>query len=137
MSDLKPCPFCGKLPTLELESSQSWYVHCDNPDCIASPALMSGTKGGAIEAWNTRPSADLTDEERMAWECQSGKGCGLWRENKDCGHGSVLAACVRRLSTLPEAGRGLDIRYSVDGVPHNNQSSNYPPAPADRKEPGR
>lgn len=54
----------------------------------------------------TRPSAALTDEERMAWECQSGTGCVLWRENRDCGHGSILAACVRRLSTRP-AEQGL------------------------------
>lgn len=59
MSDeLKACPFCGFLPTVE-----PWHggpktkhaVHCDNDACVVGPMTTGATKGKAIERWNRRP----------------------------------------------------------------------------------
>ena len=52
MSELKPCPFCGRKPY-----ESGGYVSCHTEECLANadyhePAI------GSIEHWNTRPIED-------------------------------------------------------------------------------
>lgn len=54
-TELKPCPFCGEIPTkIEATRSRPAEVLCANmaANCIASRA------SGYIEQWNTRPIED-------------------------------------------------------------------------------
>lgn len=56
MSDeLKPCPWCGKAPTLHYSDiTEEWHVYCYHGDCMVSPYVFKLTKAEAIAAWNTR-----------------------------------------------------------------------------------
>ena len=56
MSDLKPCPFCGKEQnkrTAELDDSPCFYYECENPKCGASEMGWHDTEQEARDAWNT------------------------------------------------------------------------------------
>ena len=62
MSDLKPCPFCGKEPnqaTVELSDRPCFYYECENPKCHAKPETgWHDTEQEARDAWNNRPVED-------------------------------------------------------------------------------
>jgi len=61
MSDLKPCPFCGKEPNqkgTELGDRPCFYYECENPKCGASEMGWHDTEQEAIDAWNNRPIED-------------------------------------------------------------------------------
>lgn len=52
-ADLKPCPFCGKIPKLlmyENTNLKYWFVRCDN--CCDKE--LSNDKQKAIDCWNQR-----------------------------------------------------------------------------------
>ena len=57
MTDLKPCPFCGKAERLEVDTAEwfgqyaGWRVKCDS--CESYGPNLDG-KDLAIDAWNTR-----------------------------------------------------------------------------------
>ncbi len=53
MSELKPCPFCGKSSAIrvEQETEEVFFVACY--DCCASGPYMP-SKQQAIDAWNKR-----------------------------------------------------------------------------------
>lgn len=79
--ELKPCPFCGGKPRVDLdkitycqlhgEPSQTVRVYCYRSDCAAKPSVSAGDvyNGGetaarrvAIAAWNRRaPSPDMRE----------------------------------------------------------------------------
>ena len=66
MSDLKPCPFCGKEPnqmTAELGDRPCFYYECENPKCQAAEMGWHDTEQEAIDAWNTRPIEDALRKE--------------------------------------------------------------------------
>ena len=66
MSDLKPCPFCGKDPnqtTAELGDRPCFYYECENPKCHAAEMGWHDTEQEAIDAWNTRPIEDALRKE--------------------------------------------------------------------------
>ena len=66
MSDLKPCPFCGKDPnqmTSELSDRPCFYYECENPKCGASEMGWHDTEQEAIDAWNNRPIEDALRKE--------------------------------------------------------------------------
>lgn len=58
MSELLPCPWCGKKPELahyETFDNDEWAVACVGECCEIQPATNSYfTREQAIEAWNTR-----------------------------------------------------------------------------------
>ena len=61
MSNLKPCPFCGKEPNqkgTELGDRPCFYYECENPKCGASEMGWHDTEQEAIDAWNNRPIED-------------------------------------------------------------------------------
>ena len=54
--DIKPCPFCGKSDTVEIEcDSEHIYVFCNtyNDGCGASSGYCN-TEEEALELWNKR-----------------------------------------------------------------------------------
>lgn len=56
-NELKPCPFCGRIGTLFVETDEIGYVFVtcapsDNGCGATGPAEI--TEEGAIEAWNRR-----------------------------------------------------------------------------------
>jgi|GEM_PF-5555423 len=66
MSNLKPCPFCGKDPnqaTAELGDRPCFYYECENPKCGAAEKGWHDTEQEAINAWNTRPIEDALRKE--------------------------------------------------------------------------
>ena len=66
MSNLKPCPFCGKEPNqkgTELGDRPCFYYECENPKCGASEMGWHGTEQEAIDAWNNRPIEDALRKE--------------------------------------------------------------------------
>jgi len=66
MSDLKPCPFCGKEPnqtSTELGDRPCFYYECENPKCCAAEMGWHDTEQEAIDAWNTRPIEDALRKE--------------------------------------------------------------------------
>ena len=66
MSELSPCPFCGREPSLIKASrnSRRHYIGC-SIECSVRPEITVSSKREAIEAWNTREESEqikkLTD----------------------------------------------------------------------------
>lgn len=56
MTELKPCPFCGKEAVLKKASfSDIVYVQCNNKRCaVFCGTIGKNTKEEAVRAWNTR-----------------------------------------------------------------------------------
>ena len=63
MSELKPCPFCGRQPY-----ESGGYVSCHTELCLANADYHEPTIG-PITDWNTRPIEDALNA-RIA-ECES------------------------------------------------------------------
>ena len=100
MSELKPCPFCGEIPIVEViarfprsgkdegKRIKGYTVVCQNLDCILHNAdnwyRRSGK--GACEAWNHRAEPEnrpLTLEEVRA-HCAKGPDAEpLWTEFRE------------------------------------------------------
>lgn len=63
MTDLKPCPFCGKMPyiftgVLIKEDAVIYQVYCNNANCAMQPSTMfQPKKQMAIDEWNERVKA--------------------------------------------------------------------------------
>lgn len=71
---LKPCPFCGAVPTIRgiqhkwLEcvlygednkfTEESWWISCETEHCPAYHMLEYPSKEEATEAWNRRVDND-------------------------------------------------------------------------------
>ena len=52
---LKPCPFCGELPSGPLAlGNRLFRVMCCNALCAAAPFVTRDSRRGATGQWNTR-----------------------------------------------------------------------------------
>lgn len=100
MSELKPCPFCGEIPIVEViarfprsgkdegKRIKGYTVVCQNLDCILHNAdnwyRRSGK--GACEAWNHRAEPEnrpLTLEEAEAYCAKGPDAEPLWVEFRE------------------------------------------------------
>jgi len=66
---LKPCPFCGGIPTLEEKDSTHYYryrVFCKN--CDASQA-WEHTERIAVSQWNTRHECKCDKDDIWTYVC--------------------------------------------------------------------
>ncbi|MDR8915845.1 Lar family restriction alleviation protein [Burkholderia multivorans] len=73
MSDVLPCPFCGKPPYMatEIDPDEWWYVACQTPGCILPAAAGHTSIESAIAKWNRRAHASEGDRIRCSQEgCQ-------------------------------------------------------------------
>lgn len=67
---VKPCPFCGEMPIVEVEPPESTdssaYIECENPncDCGVNTKLFAPV-AAAVAAWNKR--ADQSAEVDRLW----------------------------------------------------------------------
>ena len=58
MSELKPCPFCGKEPEIFDFKDGRFIVQCSNSDCDVYPyTSIHRDRADAITAWNQRATA--------------------------------------------------------------------------------
>lgn len=63
MTDLKPCPICGKMPyiftgVLIKKDAVIYRVYCNNTNCKMQPSTMfQPKKQMAIDEWNERVKA--------------------------------------------------------------------------------
>ena len=55
-SNLKPCPFCGAIPTLEYGNGiNKWWISCINEKCRIQPTTDAHiNKGVVVREWNKR-----------------------------------------------------------------------------------
>jgi hypothetical protein len=68
MSEIKPCPFCGKRGILRKTILKYYVVRCQNEKCNMIVQHHVGTmREEAIETWNTRPAEDTLRSERDEW----------------------------------------------------------------------
>jgi Lar family restriction alleviation protein len=83
MTDLKPCPFCGK-PAYIIDAGNDEYVYiqCEdnNDNCLADMGPHNSVEE-AIKAWNTRTLEDApaSQPNKRQPECEF---CSLWRLQK-------------------------------------------------------
>lgn len=78
MTNLNPCPFCGKTPRLTQvlvgdvevgDYSSEYRVYCGNDRCHAAPAVGPfGTLDAAVEAWSTKATTHPRHDETLADE---------------------------------------------------------------------
>jgi hypothetical protein len=56
---IKPCPFCGKKPSIEkwLCGTVCYQIRCQSTRCLVNPRTGFMPKEEAIEAWNQRSGA--------------------------------------------------------------------------------
>ena len=57
--NLKPCPFCGKIPKIERHEDSfrriKWGIECVNEDCDIQPMTpWYQNKKDTIDSWNKR-----------------------------------------------------------------------------------
>nr|WP_282961276.1 Lar family restriction alleviation protein [Burkholderia cenocepacia] len=80
LTDLLPCPFCGKQPYVaeEMDPDDWWYVTCQTPGCILPCAGGHTSIESAIAKWNSRTTPDrdsIIDELCLAlWDVRKSSG---------------------------------------------------------------
>lgn len=121
--DLLPCPFCGKLETLKMQTVPSEYrVLCDifYGGCGASTGWNHTTPEEAAKAWNTRASGWIPCSKRIP-----GDDANVLAYND--GDGVLIASYDHYAREWKEAFEC----YPLTNVTHWMHLPN-PPAPADK-----
>ena len=59
---VKTCPFCGRVPSVRIDSLYLYYVHCANLACTARDTRWFKSHEDAIAAWNLRDVKGEGDE---------------------------------------------------------------------------
>lgn len=70
MADLKPCPFCGRIPVVEDCGENRYFVRCK---CGIAQDKLYWQRCDAVRRWNTRKinrllSAQLDKAYERGWE---------------------------------------------------------------------
>lgn len=63
--DLLPCPFCGRVPSLERDENMAWIMCPEDSVCRGSGVIMAFTLnkiGYGVKVWNTRVSSQQGKE---------------------------------------------------------------------------
>lgn len=55
MSDLKPCPFCGRIPVVDDCGDHRFFVRCE---CGINQDKLYSQKCDAIRSWNRRKNIE-------------------------------------------------------------------------------
>lgn len=78
MTNLLPCPFCGREATVErLPGINMFCVSCENEGCLVSCETYDETLDEAIAAWNRRaPAIPLDTPDGPGYWAFEGKGQG-------------------------------------------------------------
>jgi len=65
-TQLKPCPFCGELPEIEVAQGGAEDVACFNVHCLTQPRSLgiAGEISGR-EVWNTRAFPSEEDKKLL------------------------------------------------------------------------
>jgi len=84
MSELKPCPFCGKMPAAQCSSAI-----CINDDC----ELSDYWRGLEDDSWNTRPIEDALNARIAKLEAELKITDELLKEATET-IGAVVACCT-------------------------------------------
>ncbi|PRE44167.1 hypothetical protein C6P97_22325 [Burkholderia multivorans] len=65
VSNVLPCPFCGKPPYVaeEIDPDEWWYVACQTPGCILPAAAGHTSIESAIAKWNRRAPASEGEQK--------------------------------------------------------------------------
>ena len=53
MDELKPCPFCGSKPIINVVRPYEFFISCKRIYCVEQKHLYA-TRASAIKAWNRR-----------------------------------------------------------------------------------
>lgn len=74
MAELKQCPFCGRIPTVEDCGTNRWFVRCK---CGIAQDKLYAQKCDAVRAWNRRKSGRHEIELVRCKDCRWGREvCG-------------------------------------------------------------
>ena len=63
ITELKPCPFCGRTDSLHIDRYQSdgeWWAYVECTECICT-GPVGKLKRNAVDAWNMRAEHEHTD----------------------------------------------------------------------------
>lgn len=71
MSDLKACPFCGRIPDIEDCGEHRWFIRCK---CGIAQDKLYFQKCDAVRAWNKRKELPSAEPET----CEGCKHLGKW-----------------------------------------------------------
>lgn len=85
MSELKPCPFCGKQPVSLVTSNNSMFIGCNHGISALTVYVLSDPETSVLE-FNSRPIEDALKAELKATDA-------LLKEATET-IGSVIACCT-------------------------------------------
>ncbi len=81
MSELKPCPFCGVVPTLQSRTDMPPYtensvlvafVACDNSACMVRPSIACYGEWGMPKSGQLS-NGEASEQVSYAWNTRAGE----------------------------------------------------------------
>ena len=124
MADLKPCPFCGRTPTVDDCGDHRYFVRCK---CGITQDKLYMQKCDAVRRWNTRKTGKIVKDMNVPSTDLIGRQAAIDAlENIDCSDGIGISAlkcdvvedalnAIKALpSTQPERKKGKWVGYDGD-----------------------